>query len=167
MFHELINKLIHKIASMQIAEAYSRGYYDKLDENYRNRKIDDEYSIRKSIGKKVIYCPNEWQDPCFLTIQDITYVSKAENPMAVGLDALTGEVIYVWPNSYFPADAKMIKTVLKLNPFERWNMSVGRLSHMSLKWDSKGTKKELTHPSAIIVKLIQCGFYDTTGDEAE
>lgn len=167
MFRDLFNKLIHKIASKQIAQAFNQGYFHKLQETIDNRRIDDEYVIRQSIGKKVIYCPNEWQDPVFVTIDNIVYVSKADNPMAVGVDVLTGQSVCLFANSYFPAYAKMIKTVLKLNPFERWNMSVGRLSHMSLKWDSKGTKKELTHPSAIIIKLIQCGFYDTTEDEAE
>lgn len=165
MFKRLYNQFIHRIAKKQIAESFNKGYYCRLDETISNRKLDHEFSIKKSIGKKVIFCPNEWQDPVFVTVDNIIYVSMSDNPMAVGVDVLTGQQVCLFADTYYPADARMIKTILKLDPFERWNMSVGRLSHMCLKWDSNGTKHELTHPDAILIKLIESGFYQEEGKD--
>jgi hypothetical protein len=144
------------LASSYIEQASAVGARKAIEEKYKENEKIQIFSLESDIGKKVIYCSNEWEDPFFGTMKGVTFVTQAKQPMGVAVNALTGEETMLHPDGYMYADEKMVDCVLKLNPFERWNIHKrGATDHMWSKWYANG---DITDGELLKSKLIEVGF---------
>lgn len=159
----IISKLISKLASKQIKEAKiqakTEGYQEGINKywNEKEQRLEHEYNT-SAVGKKIIYCSNEWQDPHFGIIEGTERVTTGHRLMVKSKDVLTGETHFIHPESFFYTDELLTLAILKLNPFERWNMSIGKLSHMHLMWNKRYQKEQITPTREIEHQLRKCGF---------
>lgn len=152
----MFKKIIKYLAKTYIDQAYLKGIRDEKITRQKDHVDCDVFSIQEDIGKSVIYCSNEWEDPDFIVITGITYVTAAKQPMAVGTNVLTSEEAWLHPRSYYYADKEMLDCILKLNPFERWNMSAKNQGcNLWNKWYPKG---EITDPNILKQKLLDVDF---------
>lgn len=159
----IISKIISKLAEKQIEQAYKQGYHSAYKEHVTDREQNtQEYYLRlynESLkGRKIIYCPNEWCDPIFAIITGAGRYYTSGQVMVEARDVLAQETTLLNPNSFYIADELMTKTILKLNPFERWNMGVGRLSHMSNIWSKGYGYGNITSNEKLEMQLRECGF---------
>lgn len=84
---------------------------------------------------------------------------KCKNALYGHPGFITEEFFYVKLGTYLIADELMTNAVLKLNPFERWNLTTGKsftTSNMWVKWYPE--KKELSHPFVLEKALREVGF---------
>ncbi len=159
MFKKLIKWLAKDIIQRTEEKAAVAGYNLAKQEIQDNKRIDLEFSMKEAIGKKIIYCSNEWTDPLFAIVTGVTHVTLAQQPMLTCTNVITGEESIVHPGSFYYADELLTLAILKLNPFERWNMSVGKLSHMTNMWNKWYPPKEkITDPIVLEDKLREVGF---------
>ena len=138
---------------------YAKGYNASVEHRAAEKLKSDIFSLEEDLNKKVIYCPNEWEDPLFGTIVDVTYVTKAKQPMGVVKCVLTAETGLVHPGGYLLADGRLVDAILKLNPLERWNLTKHWPS--SNKWTKSHYEDECSDPEELRNKLLMAGFiYD-------
>lgn len=139
----------------------------KETEREKSKLIIQEYEVEYVMGKKIIYCSNEWSDPGFGTVVGLEYHTGGDVLMLKCKNALYGhpgfmnteEFFYVMLGTYLIADELMTNAVLKLNPFERWNLTTGKsisVSNLWTKWYPE--KKELFHPFVLEKALREVGF---------
>lgn len=136
----------------------------KETERKESKLIVQECEIEYAMGKKVIYCSNEWTDPDFGTVVGYEEwrgvpMLKCKNALYGHSGSITEEFFYVMLGTYFIADELMTNVVLKLNPFERWNLKTGRnvsTTNMWAKWYPQ--EKELFHPIVLKTTLREVGF---------
>ena len=152
----MFRKLIRFLAKKQIDDAFIAGAIDRERRQYREKLETNLFSIRDDFGKKVIYCSNEWEDPIFAVIYGVAYITAAKVPMAKGLNVLTGEEVMLDPGSYHYADTKMVDAILKLNPFERWNIGM-RYKYENM-WSKAYPNGPITEPEVLRNKLKELGF---------
>jgi hypothetical protein len=159
----IISKIITKLAYKQIEEAKiqarTNGYQEGIRKywNDKEQRLEHEYNTR-AVGKKIIYCSNEWEDPHFGIIVGTAKVTAGDCLMVKSRDVLTGQIHLIHPESFYYTDELMTLAILKLNPFERWNMSIGKLSHMHLMWNKRYQKSHITSSRELEFKLRKCGF---------
>jgi hypothetical protein len=159
MFKKIIKWLAKDIIQRTEKKAAVAGYNLAKREIEDNKKTDLEFLMKEAIGKKIIYCSNEWTDPLFAIITGVTHVTLAQQPMLTCTNVITGEESIVHPGSFYYTDELLTLVILKLNPFERWNMSVGKLSHMTNMWNKRYPPKEkITDPIVLEDKLREVGF---------
>lgn len=159
MFEKLIKWFAKDLIQKTEEKAAIAGYNLAKQEIEDNKRIDLEFSMKEAIGKKIIYCSNEWSDPLFAIVTGITHVTLSQQPVLACKDVITGEDSIVYPGSFYYADELLTLTILKLNPFERWNMSVGKLSHMTNMWNKWYPPKESITDSIVLEsKLREVGF---------
>jgi hypothetical protein len=118
------------------------------------------YEIKSWLGKKVIILTNEWEDPVFGIVRFYPMLKGGEDLIAIQ-DVLNpdGDPIFTLPSSILPADDKMIEAILKLNPFERWNMR--NRSGINL-WSKNYPLGPTTDSKTLARKLQKAGFYIPT-----
>lgn len=130
----------------------------------KEAKAQENLRIQKSImddciGQKVIYCSNEWEDPLFGTIVGTTSFTNVSDPMYVVENAFGGSPHYCFNGTLYYADEKMVDAILKLNPFERWNMNLAKGYISPNMWDKHYPPVCDITPSAILKqKLKEVGF---------
>lgn len=157
----IIEKLISKLFSKQIAafkfEAYAKYELEKTKDRELKEKLISN-GLHEAIGKKIIYCPNEWSDPLFAIATGVIYVTKSDRPMLECTNVLTGETSMVHPGSFYYADELLTLAILKLSPFERWNLSVCKLTHMRPMWTKSYPRQSVTPTDELEDKLRKSGF---------
>lgn len=155
----MFEKFIRWIAQEYINKAFTDGHWMKQKEYQDNKRINLEFRIKESIGKKIIYCSNEWEDPIFGIVSGVDFITKAKSPMLVIKNILTGDVSLIDPTSYLDADEQMVEAILKLNPFERWNIATGTSITTSNMWSkSYESGVELMPTEVIRKKLKEANF---------
>jgi hypothetical protein len=155
----MIEKFVKWLAKEYISSATKNGYNSAKKEIVDQKQNILEFEIQESLGKKIIYCPNEWEDPMFAIVTGVDYVTLSKAPMITCKNVLTSEASMVFPGSFYYADELLTLSILKLNPFERWNLSVGKLAHMNNMWQ-KGYQPNHIINSAerLEQKLREVGF---------
>jgi hypothetical protein len=174
MIKSLFNKFVLWLADDHIRAARRLAYAAHETKATQRREEIQKFEIENAMGKKIIYCSNEWTDPDFGTVVGVEYFTKDNNLILKCKNALFGvqghnveDFFYVMLGTYFMADELMTNAILKLNPFERWNLRTGTsvtVSNMWGKWYPE--KKQLTHPSTLENNLRKAGFMlpDEVGD---
>lgn len=156
---KLLNKEIRQIKQEQYDQGYTLGKF-YTDEERRTERLRVKESVMKDdIGEKVIYCSNEWEDPVFAIIEGLQHFGNTDGPMYKARNVLTNEIVYFFEGTVYLADEKMVDCILKLNPFERWNMNLAKgylAPHMWEKYYPPQT--ELTDPVVLKHKLKEVNF---------
>ncbi len=159
----MLFKLFSKIFSQEIKrlEEHNRivGYREKQKENDITKDVIRDCQLEDAIGKKAIFIPNEWTDPGFYIVTGIVTICKDDKPVHEVFDVINNVKGFCLPGTIYLADEKMVKAILKLNPFERWNLSAGK-SYMSNMWEkSYPNDDSMVTPSDILEnKLKGVGF---------
>lgn len=156
----MLKKIITWLAAGYIEEAQKFGYNQVKEEERLARANIQQSIISMATGKKIIYCSNEWEDPIFAVVRGVTHVTKARVPMLICINVLTNENVYVDLQSFYYSDPRMVEAILKLNPFERWNLRVGTNAIASANMWSKqyAPRKPITPAFVITRKLKAVGF---------
>lgn len=110
------------------SEAYDLGCSDTIEitqkGNEASKRAISRFTANEFIGKKCMYFPNEWADPCFFIATEFREDEKfGDGIMLVGKELFIGHEVYMFPEAVFEASPKMISAILKLNPLERWNLT--------------------------------------------
>ncbi len=155
------NKLLKILFGKQIDqirnEAFHQGVLHEQQTRCLSRSKTDEYLAQEWIGRKGIFIPNEWVDPNFFTITGSMYISQGSQLVHTYVDALTNEEGIALIGTVLPADELMVKAVLKLNPFERWNMCSSKNTMVNM-WSKDYSLEEITDSDILYRKLKEVGF---------
>jgi hypothetical protein len=162
IFKKLLIGFLHKEIKKIKREQYSSGYsrrHQQIEEQKENLRNAELSVMQDWIGQKVIYCSNEWEDPLFGTIVAITSFNNTSCPMYVIEDVFGDSPRYCFNGTLYYADEKMVDAILKLNPFERWNMNLARGYLETNMWSkSYPPSAPLTDPIVLKQKLKEAGF---------
>lgn len=156
---KLLNKEIRRIKQEQYDQGYTLGKFHAEEERRTERLRVKESVMKDDIGEKVIYCSNEWQDPVFAIIEGLQSFGNVDGPMYKARNVLTNEIVYFFEGTVYLADEKMVDCILKLDPFERWNIKASKTylgDHMWSKWYPP--KKQVTAPAILKQKLKEVNF---------
>ncbi len=143
-----------KYVSNLINKLRNRKYIDSLDDVFIYRD-SEKTSLNKSIGEKIIYCPNTWQDPIFAVILTVNNVN--DQVYFLIRNVLTDEKSIITLGSFFYTNELLTLSILKLNPFERWNLAIGRLSINHYKW-IRNKDSEITNSLSLENELRRNNF---------
>lgn len=139
---------------------YDAGYEDAIKEREAERRRVKEITMNDNIGKKVIYTSNEWEDPSFAIIEGVEVIPNSiDGFMYRARDVLTNQTLYFFEGTLYLADEKMVDCILKLNPFERWNMNLAKGYLAPNMWEKcYPPQTELTDPVTLKQKLKEVYF---------
>ena len=154
---KLLEMLFGKHLDNVRQQAFQEGVRCEKQSRDDARAKTYEYIAQYCIGMKGIFIPNEWVDPNFFTITGSMYISQGSQIVHTYVDALTGKEGIALIGTVLPADEKMVKAVLKLDPFERWNMcsSKNTLTNM---WSKNYPLGKITDSDTLYRKLKEVGF---------
>lgn len=154
---KLLEMLFGKHLDNVRKQAFQEGIRCEKQSRDDARIKTDQYIAQDCIGMKGIFIPNEWVDPNFFTITGSVYISKGSQLAHTYTDALTGEEGIALIGTVLPADEKMVKAILKLDPFERWNLcsSKNTLTNM---WSKSYPLGEITDSDTLYRKLKEVSF---------
>lgn len=158
----LLTLLNKEIADIKRQE-YSRGHYTAIIDHEQNKREqmakNDLLIMRADVGTKVVYCSNEWEDPLFGIIINVIKIKPEHDPLYVVQEALSLSHCYCHKGSLYLADEKMVDAILKLNPFERWNMNLAKGYLAPHLWEKcYPPQTELTDPAVLKQKLKEANF---------
>lgn len=137
-------------------QAFNEGSTSARNEREKVMQELDEHKLNRLMGSKGIYIPNEWCDPDFFIITHPEYIG-GRRPAYGYKNVLTGEKGYALINTVLPADEKMVEAVLKLNPFERWNMCTSK-NTLSNMWSKSYPLGEITDSDTLRKRLKEVNF---------
>lgn len=156
---ELLEKEIKLIKEEHYAWGHHTGKRDAQVEKEEERQRIEISIMEDSIGRKVIYCSNEWEDPLFGIITGVATFTRAGNAMYVVQNVLTKQTHYCFNGTLHCSDEKMVDAILKLNPFERWNMNLAKGYLAPNMWEkSYPPIKGPTDPALLKQKLKDANF---------
>lgn len=112
------------------------GYTAKYQEGFRmgekterERRNQQEKMLQEEmIGKKIIACPNEWEDMVIGVIECYMNHNGDLSSIPVVKDVLTGRTLIVF-SPFVPYSRGMLGALLKLNPLQRYSVIIGRHAH--------------------------------------
>lgn len=148
---KLFPKTFDRFKNQVISEERNR-----LSQHEHERRLNSQIALAETcVGEKVIYCSNEWQDPIFGTVNSFEIIT---NSVFLNIkNVLDGEIYTQHVGSVLKADEKMVRAVLKLDPFERWNLTAGKVLCSNM-WEKSYQNKEITAPHILLKKLLEVGF---------
>lgn len=147
-------------------KAYDLGTGDAIDATNASAKATKHFAARHTadefVGKKCMYFPNEWTDPCFFIGMEVREEPKfGDGIMLVGKELFTGNEVYMFPETVYEASPKMVNAILKLNPFERWNLSKQHYRfEKAYKWEKTYASDKRTPAPELRKKLQVLNFID-------
>lgn len=138
---------------MHIANAFHAGY-DLAKKEVNDYRIEMKlFELTELVGKKVIVFGNEWEDMLVGTATKIDFITRAKQPVLVVEDCFTGQELTVYGH-VCEFHIQTLDALLKLNPFERWNLK-SQLAHVG--WD-KPKIGQITDPEQFRKNLKEIGF---------
>ena len=149
----MIEKFIKWLASYHISFAFREGYHTAKNESFESRKCSEVFEMEMLLGLKVIVLSNEWEDLLVGTAVRIEYITKASQPVLVIKNCFTGREVLTF-SQVLQFDEETLVALLKLTPYERWNI---RVPHCPVKWDKKKIE-EITDPGTFYNKLKDINF---------
>lgn len=163
MLKQILFKLLNKEIEQIKDRAYKQGYIDGGNHFYREQNAErlrvKEIVMKANIGKKVIYTSNEWEDPTFAIIEGLEAFHNVDGFMYKARDVLNNQTVYFFEGTVYLADEKMVDCVLKLDPFERWNIKAAREhinDNMWSKWYPP--QRSVTDPVILKQRLKEVNF---------
>lgn len=156
---KLLNNEIRQIKQEQYDQGYTLGKFYTDQERRAERLCAKETVMKGDIDEKVIFCSNEWKDPVFAVIEGLQHFGNTDGPMYKARNVLTNETVYFFEGTLYLADEKMVDCILKLNPFERWNMNLSKGyigDNMWSKWYQP--KQDITDPTILKQRLKEVNF---------
>lgn len=163
MFYPIFKKIFHDRIEAEKRASFIDGKYQNQKEYNdlaaKERESDTAFKLEKAIGKKAIFIPNEWMDPSFLIITGMTTISNSNIPVHEAYDVLNEVSTIAFVDSIYLADEQMVLAMLKLNPFERWNMSAGKV-YLNNMWTKTYplNEEDVTSSDVLEAKLRQVNF---------
>ena len=159
----MFKPILHKLCAKYFKEAWDDGYKQALaEQSYEREKgasIQYHVQLKKLLGKRVVYLPNEWQDPFFGTVVGAGPRNTTEVVVADFLTELNNNKVLISYKSLYHADMLFVEAILKLDPMQRWNLSAGKAFNENI-WKSKPTgAKQLTEPEELLAKLESRNFF--------
>lgn len=156
---KLLNNEIRQIKQEQYDQGYTLGKFHAEEERRTERLCAKETVMKDDIGEKVIFCSNEWKDPVFAVIEGLQGFHNVDGPMYKARNVLTNETVYFFEGTLYLADEKMADCILKLDPFERWNMNLAKGYLTPHMWEKcYPPQTELTDPVVLKQKLKEVNF---------
>ena len=149
----MIEKFIKWLARNYIQIASIRSYNTRREEEAIARRKMDLFMKQSLIGKKVIVLSNEWEDMTVGVVTRVELITQAKQPTFVVKDCFTKEELLTF-NDVMEFDKETLQTLLKLNPYERWNLVC---SNCPVNWTKKKIGK-ITDPTDFYNKLENIGF---------
>lgn len=123
------------------------------DEFFTDRKEIQVCCIEVDIGTPFISVTNEWDNPLIGIVLGVQYVTAGNCPIAHVYDFITNQSVYCG-NSRVPYTDLNLDAILKLNPYQRWNL----ISKSSLDMDKPKYNKDCFSPDEIRTILEDRGF---------
>jgi len=155
------NKLLELFFKKELDIVKKQAFNEGVDSNKKDReemaRSLNENNVSMLMGSKGIYIPNEWVDPAFFVITHAEYITQAAHPVYGYKNVLTGEKGYALMGTILPADEKMVKAILKLDPFERWNICTSR-NTLSNMWSKSYPLGDITDSDTLLKQLKEVGF---------
>lgn len=149
----LLGKTLEEIKT----NSFNDGIRFEKEKRHQEKLDTDKWIISNSIGMKGIYISNEWVDPTFFIITDIDYITGNNLPVYKYLNVLTNESGMALIRTVLPADEEMVQAVLKLNPFERWNMCTSK-NTLSNMWSKSYPLGNITDSDTLYKRLKEVNF---------
>ena len=122
----MFKPILHKLCPKYFKETWDDGYKQALaEQSYEREKgasIQYHVQLKKLLGKRVVYLPNEWQDPFFGTVVGSGPRNTTEVVVADFLTELNNNKVLISYKSLYHADRLFVEAILKLDPMERWNL---------------------------------------------
>lgn len=126
MLHGLIIKVLSWLfpatIKVLVANSEHQGYLAYIESRKKFRDNEDDFLIKEWQDKPVIFFGNEWEDPVIGHVVGPLRTFNTSEPMAAVKNVLNDQTYHTWYSSLKYADYEMVTAVLKLNPFERWNL---------------------------------------------
>lgn len=159
MLEKILRYLFPRIFESIENLAYNKGWRARTQEDENFRKFTKEQAVTEWLNKPVIFFGNEWEDPiigiAFKVVDSSVF--NTNEPMVKVYDYITNKTFYTWTSSLLYADMKMIYAILRLNPFERWNIR----SRMSVNvWEKSYPNRPVKTEQEIMDCLHKNGFWD-------
>lgn len=155
LLYRLFTKLFAGKYSADITEALKKGNAEYSD---RSDKAEMLY-LSNFIGKPVICISNEWENPVIGFGTQIQLITKAQNPVLVVHDYVTGQDLIVM-GKVFVYTSQRFNTLMKLTPFELMSFVYSNYEDDI----HKDVKSERETKTVIIGKLIASGFFIKLGE---
>lgn len=149
----MFKKLIKYIASNQILFANREGYKSAKEEILKEREKIKYFELEQLIGKKVITINNEWEDMVIGIVTSTTRIAKTNHLVLSINDCFTG-LEYFSSGPVYKFDIETLNALLKLTPYERWNL---RVPHAPVVW-GKPFSKIITPPAKFRENLKTVGY---------
>lgn len=161
----MLKKILEFLFSKYFAQSWKQGYLqaqaDDRCERIRGRSIETQQRVSKLLGQKVIFLPNEWQNPVFgFVVQPyVTEESTLSDSEVLVKDVLTGVTAPYSVQSLYLADTRLVLAVLKLDPLERYNLSAGRV-HLTNMWKTPPLEYLAPNTVELYQRLKQVNFVE-------
>lgn len=95
-----------------------------LEEKQKNREQREQLNtlcIEVDIGTAFISVTNEWDNPIIGIVLGVVYVTAGNCPIALVYDFISNQVV-LCGNARLPYTDYNLDAVLKLDPYQRWNL---------------------------------------------
>lgn len=162
MFKTLLKRMTKSLMDQSRRDGYRDGYDEACRVKIRERDEIEYSNMTEEIGTKVISCINPYSDPVFGIIENVIKFRETHPCMYVVKNALTQANHHCFYGTLHKADPALVEAILKLDSFERWNLSKRRYVGPYLSdnlWASPGESDTVsTPPDVLRKKLIDVGF---------
>lgn len=159
MLKEWLKNLLlsNSFINEQVKNAYNIGVIAERKRSEESRADSDLITQQEFVGKPVISFSNEWENPIIGFCTEITFITKAQNPVLMVKDYLTGETLMVLGKTFIYTEERF-NAVMKLSPWELLGIA------FSYPWAeaSNATRKKIgvtDTPVVVREKLEESGFY--------
>lgn len=122
MWKEFVKWLAQKYIKDAEVHAASDAIAKYREEQELSRKHVEEIQYQGWLGKTIIYTSNEWENPVIGKVVRIVYITKAVKPVLMVADLISGEELMILTNQVYEYSPEMLKAVMLLNPYQRWNI---------------------------------------------
>ena len=146
----MFDRLIKRLAKKHIAEAVNLALCS--DQQRRNEESDkiNSFQYYEQLGSIVIYTSNEWTDLVIGTVIRIDHITQNNCPVLIIDDILSSEERMILTHQVYPFSREMREAILKLNPWERWNL---KSLNSPVPWNKPKQSSQLLTNSEILNML--------------
>lgn len=137
--------------------SFSKGQNTSNNEQISLRKSYQTTELSLFVGQPVIIISNEWENPIIGFGHSIEFITKAQNPVLLVEDALTGDV-FMTMGKPFVFTQQRFDAIMKLTPFE-----LGSLLYSNAYFDCTFEKAKRGHRDTheeLLQKLKNVQFFE-------
>jgi len=118
----MLKKILTWLGLTTIHAANEKLHEGISQERTRQQEFRDKIELtelQSLVGKPVIGFSNEWENIVVGVVTDLQFISKAQKPIPVVFNYLTGKEQLVICK-LMPFTEQRLKALIKLDPYERW-----------------------------------------------